>query len=129
MEILELLIAGFAVAFEPLNLTLVIFGWYLVPSIRYYTMDASERSSDAPSVTNIRKGAMKLGLDLQGGSYLVYEVDVEKIPVFQLQPLAVEFTHYGAAAFRAQVEGQEFAFGFSHFSSSPFARNPPTGFP
>jgi SecD/SecF fusion protein len=63
-----------------LVLILVIFGWYLVPTVRYYAMDASERSSDSPRVVNIRNGAMKLGLDLQGGSYLVYEVDVDKIP-------------------------------------------------
>jgi protein-export membrane protein SecD len=59
---------------------LVIFGWYLVPTVRYYAMPASERSSDSPSVANIRSGAMKLGLDLQGGSYLVYEVDLAAIP-------------------------------------------------
>ncbi len=63
-----------------LVILLVVFGWYLVPTVRYYTMPASERSSDAPSVANVRSGAMKLGLDLQGGSYLVYEVDLAQIP-------------------------------------------------
>ena len=63
-----------------LVLLLVVFGWYLVPTIRYYTMDPAERSSQSPKVAKIRLNAMKLGLDLQGGSYLVYEVDMSKIP-------------------------------------------------
>jgi SecD/SecF fusion protein len=61
-------------------LVLVVWGWYMVPTVRYYAMNPSERGSDSPGVTQIRDNAMKLGLDLQGGSYLVYEVNLEKIP-------------------------------------------------
>ncbi len=63
-----------------LVVVLAVFGWYLVPTIRYYSMPASERASQSPGVEKIRENAMKLGLDLQGGSYLVYEVDLAKIP-------------------------------------------------
>jgi protein-export membrane protein SecD len=38
------------------------------------------RGSSDPNVTKLRENAMKLGLDLQGGAYLVYEVDLSKIP-------------------------------------------------
>ena len=38
------------------------------------------RGSSDPSITKLRENAMKLGLDLQGGAYLVYEVDLSKIP-------------------------------------------------
>ena len=61
-------------------LVLVVWGWYMVPTVRYYAMSPSERISDTPGITKIRDNAMKLGLDLQGGSYLVYEVNLEKIP-------------------------------------------------
>jgi SecD/SecF fusion protein len=64
-------------------LVLAIWGWYTVPTIRYYSMNPSERGSDSPGITKIRDNAMKLGLDLQGGSYLVYEVNLDKIPVNQ----------------------------------------------
>lgn len=61
-------------------LVLAVWGWYTVPTVRYYAMNPSERISDSPGITKIRDNAMKLGLDLQGGSYLVYEVDLAKIP-------------------------------------------------
>jgi len=66
-----------------LVVVLGVFGWYLVPTIRYYSMPPDVRASNAPRVDKIREGAMKLGLDLQGGSYLVYEVDLAKIPKAQ----------------------------------------------
>jgi SecD/SecF fusion protein len=66
-----------------LVVVLGVFGWYLVPTIRYYSMPPEVRASNAPRVDKIREGAMKLGLDLQGGSYLVYEVDLAKIPKAQ----------------------------------------------
>ncbi len=68
-----------------LVLILAVFGWYLVPTVRYYSMPRTERASKDPSVSKVRQNAMKLGLDLQGGSYLVYEVDLAKIPADQLR--------------------------------------------
>ena len=63
-----------------LVLAIVIFGFYLVPTVRFYTMAPERRGSADPAVAKIRESSMKLGLDLQGGSYLVYEVDISKIP-------------------------------------------------
>jgi SecD/SecF fusion protein len=64
-----------------LVLILLLFGYYLLPTVRYYTMSATERSKTAdPAVTKIRDNAMKLGLDLQGGAFLIYDVDLSKIP-------------------------------------------------
>jgi protein-export membrane protein SecD len=60
-------------------IVLLVFGYYLIPTIRYYSMSAEARDRVDPGVAKIRQNAMKLGLDLQGGSYLVYEVDIEKI--------------------------------------------------
>jgi protein-export membrane protein SecD len=61
-----------------LVVVLLTFGWYLLPTVRYYTMDAPNPND--PKVQDIRQNAMRLGLDLQGGAYLVYEVDLDKIP-------------------------------------------------
>lgn len=76
--------------------TVLLFGFYLLPSIRYYSLPATPpahadttvfavsaprwRGSSDPAVAKLRENSMKLGLDLQGGSYLVYEVDLSKIP-------------------------------------------------
>ncbi len=60
-------------------LVLIVLGvsiWYILPSIRVYTMGA-ERFSALPTLEAeaLRDRAMKLGLDLQGGMHLVMEVD------------------------------------------------------
>src|SRR5262245_7555602 len=105
--------------------TVLLFGWYLLPTIRFYSLPANPpaaaaqptqpnpvvpppdssafsvptpegetststdgttdtnfryRGSANPSIAKLRENAMKLGLDLQGGVYLVYEVDLSKIP-------------------------------------------------
>ena len=100
--------------------TVLLFGWYLLPTIRFYSLPANPpvaqaapapqstplkpdssaftvpsptstpedtssdnfhyRGSSNPSIAKLRENAMKLGLDLQGGVYLVYEVDLSKIP-------------------------------------------------
>jgi protein-export membrane protein SecD len=99
--------------------TVILFGWYLLPTIRFYSLPANPpaamaqpadtthtvsrpestsftvpdregttvdstsfrfRGSANPSIAKLRENAMKLGLDLQGGVYLVYEVDLSKIP-------------------------------------------------
>jgi protein-export membrane protein SecD len=104
--------------------TVILFGWYLLPTIRFYSLPANPpaaaaqahpettpgvphpdssaftvpmpegsnpvadatsdnfhyRGSSNPSIAKLRENAMKLGLDLQGGVYLVYEVDLSKIP-------------------------------------------------
>jgi protein-export membrane protein SecD len=54
---------------------LLIAAYYFLPTVRYYSMEADQQQSQE----KIRENAMKLGLDLQGGSYLVYEVLLDKI--------------------------------------------------
>ncbi len=53
--------------------------WYLLPTIRLYSMSAAERealSQENPEAFDaLRDRAIKLGLDLQGGMHLVLELD------------------------------------------------------
>ncbi|MFH1760180.1 MAG: protein translocase subunit SecD, partial [bacterium] len=52
--------------------------WFLFPTAKYYSMDVSERISlreDPGKYEKIMKNVIKLGLDLQGGIRLVYELD------------------------------------------------------
>ena len=101
--------------------TLLLFGFYLLPTIRFYSLPASPpahaatpdstahpdssaftlppaatsladttfhwRGSETPSISKLRENAMKLGLDLQGGAYLVYEVDLSKAEPYKLPDL------------------------------------------
>jgi len=49
---------------------------YLYPSYRYYTLSPAQRQSmPAQQLAEIRRKAIHLGLDLQGGMHLVLEVD------------------------------------------------------
>jgi protein-export membrane protein SecD len=51
-------------------------GWYLYPSLRYYTMTPEQRQAlPAEKLADLRKQAIPLGLDLQGGMHLLLEVD------------------------------------------------------
>lgn len=68
-----------------LVILIAIFGFYLLPTLRYYALPAGDRNSEDPKIANLRGQAMHLGLDLQGGAYLVYEVDLSKIPPNQLR--------------------------------------------
>ena len=53
--------------------------WYLVPTIRLYSMTPAEREAlartDPEALQKLREKAIKLGLDLQGGMHLVLEID------------------------------------------------------
>ncbi|OGF04953.1 MAG: protein-export membrane protein SecD [Candidatus Eisenbacteria bacterium RBG_16_71_46] len=50
--------------------------WYLYPSYRFYTLSPAARAALPPlELSDLRKKAIHLGLDLQGGMYLVLEVD------------------------------------------------------
>ena len=56
---------------------LVLFSlWELYPSIKYYSMSATERTAmDPGDLDNLKRKALNLGLDLQGGIHLVMQVD------------------------------------------------------
>ena len=56
--------------------------WYLYPSFRYYSLPPAQRlgtpapgAPAVPGLSELRKKAIHLGLDLQGGMHLVLEVD------------------------------------------------------
>jgi len=54
--------------------------WYLFPSIRYYSMTPAQREAlPAAELSKLRKKAIHLGLDLQGGMHLVLEVDKSRL--------------------------------------------------
>jgi protein-export membrane protein SecD len=53
--------------------------WYLIPTIRLYSMTPAERQQlaqrDPETFQKLKERAIKLGLDLQGGMHLVLEID------------------------------------------------------
>jgi preprotein translocase subunit SecD len=62
-------------------LTIVVATWYIIPSVRMFSMSTEEqealRDSDPVTFANILEHSLKLGLDLQGGMHLVLELDTE----------------------------------------------------
>ena len=64
-------------------LVVLISGWYLWPSGRYYSMSPSERDefelSHPIEYDKLENSSVKLGLDLQGGMHLVLELDMDKV--------------------------------------------------
>jgi protein-export membrane protein SecD len=54
--------------------------WFLYPSYRYYTLTPAERDRlPAKELAMLRRKAIHLGLDLQGGMHLVLEVDRSRL--------------------------------------------------
>src|SRR5512144_14920 len=54
--------------------------WYLYPSYRYYSLSPAERAKlPAAQLADLRRKAIHLGLDLQGGMHLLLEVDTSKL--------------------------------------------------
>ena len=59
----------------------ILFGVVLAPTFQYYSMSQAQRAAmPAAKLAKLRKGALNLGLDLQGGAHLVYEVDLTELP-------------------------------------------------
>ena len=63
--------------------TIVVAVWWLYPTLRLYSMSESERvglrETDPTALENLQDGAIKLGLDLQGGVHMVLEVDMSDL--------------------------------------------------
>ena len=54
--------------------------WYLYPSVRYYSLSPAQRQAlPATELAKLRKQAIHLGLDLQGGMHLTLEVDKSRL--------------------------------------------------
>ena len=62
-------------------LLLVAAVWYLVPTVQFYGLTedelASKQRNSPAEYYALQRGALSLGLDLQGGIHLVMEVDLE----------------------------------------------------
>jgi len=62
-------------------LTVIVATWYLIPSVRMFSMSPEKqeafRTSDPVTFTGLLEHSLKLGLDLQGGMHLVLELDTE----------------------------------------------------
>jgi SecD/SecF fusion protein len=54
--------------------------WYLLPSYQFYSMTPAQREAQPPrQLAELRKRAVHLGLDLQGGLQLLLEVDKSRL--------------------------------------------------
>ena len=72
------------IKFYSIFVVLALSLWLLWPSFRFFSMSKGEleamRIDDAKSYNKLLDNSLNLGLDLQGGTYLVLEVDLEGVP-------------------------------------------------
>ena len=90
--------------------------WQLYPSYRFYTMTPAQRQAIEPAkLAQMRKRAIHLGLDLQGGMQLLLEVDKSRLSAAESKD-AVErareiinnrIDQFGVAEPLIQIEGQD----------------------
>mgnify|MGYP003346472466 CR=1 FL=1 len=90
--------------------------WCLFPSYQYYTMTPAQREATEPAkLAQMRKQAIHLGLDLQGGLQLLLEVDTKGLKPTEARD-AVErareiinnrIDQFGVAEPLIQIEGQD----------------------
>jgi protein-export membrane protein SecD len=90
--------------------------WYLYPSFRYYTLSPAQREAlPAAELARLRKQAIHLGLDLQGGMHLVLEVDKSRLNTEEakdavdraMEVLRRRVDEFGVAEPLIQREGDE----------------------
>ena len=59
---------------------IILAAWYLFPSFQFYSMTPAQRDAQPPQkLAQLRKQAVHLGLDLQGGLQLLLEVDKSRL--------------------------------------------------
>jgi SecD/SecF fusion protein len=94
----------------------ILAGVYLYPSYRYYTLSPAERQSlPADKLAELRKRAVHLGLDLQGGMHLVLEVDRSRLgpaeakdaPERAMEIIRNRIDQFGVAEPLVQREGED----------------------
>ena len=90
--------------------------WYLYPSLRFYSLTpAQHQSLPAAELAQLRKKAIHLGLDLQGGMHLVLEVDKSRLSVEEakdavdraMEVLRRRVDEFGVAEPLIQREGED----------------------
>jgi protein-export membrane protein SecD len=90
--------------------------WYLLPSYRYFTLTPAQRQAlPASELAALRKSAVHLGLDLQGGMHLTLEVDKSRLNAEEakdavdraMEVLRRRVDEFGVAEPLIQREGQD----------------------
>lgn len=90
--------------------------WYLYPTVRYYSMTPAQRdAAPASELADLRKKAIHLGLDLQGGMHIVLEVDRSRLsaeeakdaPERAMEILRNRIDQFGVAEPLVQREGED----------------------
>jgi protein-export membrane protein SecD len=90
--------------------------WYLFPSFRYYNLPPAQRIAGGPAgVADLRRKAIHLGLDLQGGMHLVLEVDRSHMDAARakdavdraMEVLRSRIDQFGVAEPLVQREGED----------------------
>jgi len=61
-------------------LIIVLSLWFIYPTIRLVSMSPEQKAKNPDKVDELQMKGLKLGLDLQGGTHLVFEVDTTKLP-------------------------------------------------
>ena len=94
----------------------ILAAWYLYPSYRYYTISPAQRTAMPPlQLADLRKKAIHLGLDLQGGMHLVLEVDrshlgpaeAKDAPERAMEIIRNRIDQFGVAEPLVQREGED----------------------
>ena len=94
----------------------VLSVWYLYPSIVYYSMTPAQRDRlPASELKELRRKAIHLGLDLQGGMHLVLEVDRSRLSPAEaadateraMQVIRNRVDQFGVAEPLIQKEGED----------------------
>ena len=90
--------------------------WYLFPSFRYYSLAPAQREALPPAeLAKLRKQAVHLGLDLQGGMHLALEVDKSRLSAEEakdavdraMEVLRRRVDEFGVAEPLIQREGED----------------------
>ncbi|TMQ69743.1 MAG: hypothetical protein E6K81_14240, partial [Candidatus Eisenbacteria bacterium] len=90
--------------------------FYLFPSFRFYSLTPAQRAAlPAAELSDLRKKAIHLGLDLQGGMHLVLEVDKSKLSAAEakdavdraMEVLRRRVDEFGVAEPLIQREGED----------------------
>ena len=90
--------------------------WYLYPTYRYYSMTPDQRAKLSQNeLADLRKKAIHLGLDLQGGMHLLLEVDRSRLsaaeaadaPDRAMEVLRNRVDQFGVAEPLVQREGDD----------------------
>ncbi|SVE23562.1 uncharacterized protein METZ01_LOCUS476416, partial [marine metagenome] len=59
---------------------LIVSAYMIWPTYKYYTLSENEKKEwDISAINELKANAINLGLDLQGGMYVLLEIDLPKL--------------------------------------------------